>query len=491
MTYTDWDMDSQGMRNIKNALRRAGTLFGDRNAYEWKSGGSLVSVTFRRLREDSEALGTALAARDAFGARIAVCGGNSYEWALAYITALGVGVAVPLSEGETAAGLACVCQKAEVTLAFADEGKAADFPDGVEVFTLRAGLSALLDEGRALIAAGDTRYTAAATDDAAVCEILFNSPASAERRGAMLSHKNIMSVVCSDFPFLMGLRSLCVLPFSLGFEAVCQLLSALMPGATLCIASSPRRFAAELSEFEAASAYIVPLIAEELLGRLSPMLDLAKSLNTLVCGGAALPAGLEEAFEDRDIRLMNGYYLSECSPLVSLNTNGAAGSVGQTPDYCVARVIYPDGDGDGELEIYGENVMQGYCNDPEGTRAAITEDNWVRTGDMGRFDFAGNLYISGKQENLIRLPSGKRVMPEELEARVAQYLPMGAQLRVFAERNRLTVEAYCAGRGDFASALRTAVEKANELLPRYKRITDIKIVAQPFPKTALGEIIRR
>jgi long-chain acyl-CoA synthetase len=491
MKYTDWDLESPGCRNMRSALRRAAALYGERNAYEWKTETGVAAVTYKRLCRESEALGAALLHAGAQGAHIAVCGANSYQWALSYLTVMGLGVAVPVSGMETAESLAYLCAKGDVTLALCDDAVAPLFPAGVKTIGFSSGLEALLTAGEALLDSGDDCYAQRVIDDDAMCEILFTSGTTGLRRGVMLSHRNLMSIVTCDFPYLIGGRSLAVLPFSHGFEAVCHLLVAPLPGVTLCLAHSPRRFAQDLGDFNVTSAYIVPLQAEALLGPFAGELERAKELHTLVCGGAPVSPALAGAYQARGVRLLVGYGLSECSPLVTLNTNNAPGSVGRAAEYCSVRIAQPDAEGNGEVETTGANVMSGYYHDAADTAAAFTDDGWLRTGDIGRLDGEGNLYLTGRKKNLIILSSGENIMPEELESLLAARLPRDAEIRVSEERGALLCEGYGGETPDFEGVLRQAVSSVNALVPPYKRIARVAVLADPMEKTALGKIVRR
>lgn len=493
MIYTDWDMQSAGKRNMRSAIDRAAALFGERNAYEWKTENGVEAVTYAEIKTMRDALGTAMSDIGLVGTNIAICGANSMLWALAYLTVLaGAGVAVPMSADETAEGIAYMCAKSDVTLAFADSAVVDKFPENVRVISLQDDIPGLIEKGRKLVEAGSVQYTRLPLDETSTCEILFTSGTTGAKRGVMLSNKNIMSIVCCDFPYLIGLRSLSLLPFSHGFEAVCHLLAGIMPGVTICIAASPRRFAQDLVDFRVESAYVVPLQAEALLGPFAPALAGATALKTLVCGGAPLSPEVMAVFKAKGIKLMNGYGLSECSPLVTLNTIERIGSVGASADYCRIRVPFPDLSGNGEIEVTGENVMSGYYNDPIGTRLAFTLDGWLRTGDIGYIDDDGYLFITGRKKNLIVLKTGENVMPEELESKLARYLPRDAEIRVCEDDGMLLVEGY--GGEDveaFGAVLREAAQKVNAEVPTYKRIAKIKALDAPMPKTILGKIKRK
>lgn len=492
MIYKDWDMQSPGERNVRSAINRAASVFGGRNAYEWKNGDGTESVTYAEVREMRDALGTALSDTGLKGAHIAICGANSMLWALTYLTVIsGLGTAVPVSVDESAEDIAYMCAKADVTAAVADASAAEKFPENVKVLSFRDNIPELIEKGRRLLEAGSVQYTGVSMDQEDMCEILFTSGTTGAKRGAKLSQRNIMSIVCCDFPYLIGRRSLSVLPFSHGFEAVCHLLAGIMPGVTICISSSARRFAPDLADFDVESAYVVPLQAEALVGPFAPALKKAASLRTLVCGGAQLSNRAMDALKAAGIKVLNGYGLSECSPLVTLNTTGRTGSVGTPADYCRIRIPFKDLQGNGEIEVSGENVMSGYYNDPVSTRLAFTIDGWFKTGDIGCIDADGHLFITGRKKNLIVLKSGENIMPEEIEDKLMYYLPGNAEVKVSDDEGKLLAEGYGGeDKESFEPIFRKAVLEVNRKVPPYKRILKICVLDRPMPKTILGKIKR-
>ncbi len=474
---------------IRQLLERAALLFGERDAYRFKDAeGISRSVRFSGLLAESRALGAALMDAGTGGNHFAVCGPNSYAWALAYLTILGgAGVAVPVSPEETPEEMRALVDKGEITCAFVTEKTAPLFPANVRLFRLDTELPRLLETGHELLAAGDAAYTDLPDNPNRLCEILFTSGTTGAKRGVMLTEKNIMSIAASDFPYLIGNVTLSVLPFSHGFEAVCHLLAALTPGVTVVIGSSGLRFARDLAESGAESVYLVPLQAGALLTLFAPELEKAKNLKTIVCGGAPVSPEIAAAFGMRGIRVMVGYGLSECAPLVTLNVEGRSGSVGLPGPYCEIRI-----GADGEIEVRGENVMPGYYHDEKATADTFTADGWLRTGDLGYLDGNGYLYISGRKKNVIVLSNGENIIPEEKEAALTKYLPAGTDLLVREKNGLLTAVGYRqeADPTKLEKELKQASELANRSFPAFGRIAAVEVRGEPFAKTALGKIRR-
>ncbi len=483
------DMQAKRPETVRQLLERAAMLFGEGDAYRYKDAdGISCTVGFSELLAESRALGTALAAAGVCGSHFALCGPNSYAWALAYLTILGgAGVAVPVSPEETSEEVRCLAEKGGVTCAFVTEKTAPLFPENVRLFRLDTELPSLLETGRELLAAGNTVWAELPEDPGRLCEILFTSGTTGAKRGVMLTEKNIMSIAASDFPYLIGTVTLSVLPFSHGFEAVCHLLAALTPGTTVVIGSSNLRFARDLAESDAESVYLVPLQAGALLALFASDLEKASHLKTIVCGGAPIAPEIAAAFGARGIRVMVGYGLSECAPLVTLNVEGRSGSVGLPGPYCEVRIA-----ADGEIEVRGENVMQGYYRDEAATTDTFTEDGWLRTGDLGYLDEDGYLYISGRKKNVIVLSNGENIIPEEKEAVLIRYLPTGTDLLVTEKRGLLTAVGYRQGAdpAELEKELKQAAELANHSFPAFGRITAVEVRKEPFAKTALGKIRR-
>jgi long-chain acyl-CoA synthetase len=229
------------------------------------------------------------------------------------------------------------------------------------------------------------------------------------------------------------------------------------------------------------------------------------NLKSIVCGGAPLSPELIKDFYAFGITVLEGYGITECAPLVAVNSPGKVKfhSVGQPVKNCRVMIEKQDeSDETGEICVNGDNVMMGYYKDPEATAEVFTEDGWFRTGDIGYMDSDGYVYITGRLKSVIVLENGKNIFPEEIE----EYLGDIEEI----------AEAVVVGRGKATEAvILTAVvfpdatkfpegttkermhaiisERINELnskLPIYKHIKAVELRDTEFEKTTSRKIRR-
>ena len=196
---------------------------------------------------------------------------------------------------------------------------------------------------------------------------------------------------------------------------------------------------------------------------------------------------------DFGIDVFNGYGLTECSPGVTCNRADKFkfGSVGTPLDCCEIKIVNPDDEGVGEIYVKGTNVMVGYYNDPEATAQAF-DGEWFKTGDYGRIDKDGFLFMVGRKKNLIVLSNGKNVSPEELEDKLRR-IDYVAEVLVYAEDKKIVGEFFL-NEEDYPDArdnLDADVKKVNATMPAFKRVTKIVVRDEEFPKTTTMKIARK
>ncbi|MBR3031282.1 MAG: AMP-binding protein, partial [Bacteroidales bacterium] len=228
-------------------------------------------------------------------------------------------------------------------------------------------------------------------------------------------------------------------------------------------------------------------------------------LELIICGGAKLDEDIIRTFDSIGITILNGYGITECAPLISANRNKyqKAGSVGTPILACRVKIDNPDENGEGEICVKGPNVMLGYYKDPEATAAAFDKDGFFRTGDYGRLDEEGWIYITGRKKNLIILSNGKNVYPEEIEADlqkvegVNEVVVYAGESRV--QKGKITIVAeifpdadILAAKGitDPQSYFEKEVKKLNEKMPPYKAVKTVKLRDTEFQKNTSRKIVR-
>lgn len=233
------------------------------------------------------------------------------------------------------------------------------------------------------------------------------------------------------------------------------------------------------------------------------------NLEKIICGGAAMNPELMNFFDKLGITLCEGYGITECSPLIAVNPYYARkkGSVGPACDCCEARIdaeeVDENGNLTGEIQVRGDNVMLGYYKNPEANAEVFTEDGWFRTGDVGRMDKDGYLYITGRCKSVIVLENGKNVFPEEIEEyleeikEIAECVVVGRK-KEGGEEVVLTAVVYPdfaayeknADINDIAADIKSKVMALNKKLPSFKQIRNIEIRKTEFEKTTTRKIKR-
>lgn len=223
-------------------------------------------------------------------------------------------------------------------------------------------------------------------------------------------------------------------------------------------------------------------------------------LRVLASGGSALDPELAACLEGLGWQLAIGYGLTETAPLLTLHPPGAGrlGSVGRAIDGVELKIeppLAPEASGAkgiGEVLARGPNVFQGYYRRPAQTREAFTDGGWFRTGDLGRLDGQGFLYLYGRQQTLIVTESGKNIQPEEIEESYASH-PAIEELGVFGNQGRLAaviVPARTEDPGPLEELIRQAVAERSAALPAYRRLAEYAISHQALARTRLGKLRR-
>ena len=281
------------------------------------------------------------------------------------------------------------------------------------------------------------------------CVIIYTSGTTGSPKGAVLSHRNLITNVKQIGPRLhmeAYHRSLCVLPMYHCFGWTCSVLYPLYAGASIVILDSftPKETIATIRDEGITDACIVPSICS-LLTKLASKEDM-KTLRLVVSGGTALPQKIEQDFREKfEAPICEGYGLSEASPVVTMNPcdNTRTGSIGPVVPDIDWRIISGDGSqvplGEtGELIIRGANVMLGYWNLEEATKETL-RGGWLHTGDIVRADADGYIYIVDRIKDMI-ISMGENIYPREVEELIYQF-PGISEVAVIGIEDKLRGQA--------------------------------------------------
>lgn len=537
-------------------------VYGDRVCMMEKRKGEVVSFTANRFRSDVAALATALNDMGLKGKHIAIISENSYNWVVCFFAiSCGGSVVVPIDKelkDETISGLLtkadvdAVCfsrpylKTAQAHMA-ADSRCAAGIAmtkkaDGENMFFI----DDLIEKGNALIAKGDTSYadTVIGKDDLAA--IVFTSGTTGANKGVMLTHGNFAQNADGVLETIdpSQYSSISLLPMNHVYELSCNILTSLYMNNVVFINDSLKNFMNNVQEFAPDAFAIVPLVVDtiyttiwrtaEQTGRADVLrkgikisnfmlekfgVDLRPKLfsqiaekfggkfPTLSCGGAPTRTEYVKCLCDIGFTIYNGYGLTESSPTVTLNLDcrNYPDCAGYAFPKAKFRINEPEADGVGEIWIKGDNVTSGYYKEDEANRVSF-EDGWFKTGDYGRTDEKGRLYIVGRKKNLIILDNGKNVFPEEVESVFMEHIPYIHAVVIFEaekEINGRMQKIIAAGfevhpdelekdlLDNLEQRLSADVEAVNRILPSYKKVQDTFISLEEFPINTQRKVVRK
>lgn len=521
-------METSKVRGVESVLRLLEAkveAFGPRLALASREGGGWREWTYLDLAARVRALTSHwLASGVRPGDRVAILSESRPEWCAAFLaTARAGAVSVPLDVKLTESELAAQLSDARPALLCASPGRldaarrlAARLAPPPSLVSLEEGPGEPDAPGLGAIEEAPHEPVERRLADAAL--IAYTSGASGKPKGVVISFGNLaFQVVCMEA--LMELepadRFLSILPLNHLIELTGGLLAPLHSGAAVQYAGSllPQELSAAMRERGISAMLGVPLFYRTLrkaLAASSPAdarRRLGGRLRILISGGAPLDRETLEYYDRLGVPLLQGYGLTEASPVVTLNgvRSKRLGSVGRALPGTEVKVAAGPG-GEGEVLVRGPHVMKGYFRDPDLTAESVDAQGWLRTGDVGRLDADGFLYITGRLKSLIVLDGGKKVQPEEVES-VLGGAPGIEELCVVGSRSgrlgRERVEEVCAvvvpaeelrrGHEDprgLAAAVERALSGPAAELAAFKRPTRVVLHGGRLPRTATQKIRR-
>ena len=545
--------------SIKEMLDLAVKEAGDKNAFEYRdevNHDKIIEVTYKEFVRDTDELGTALASLGMADKHIAMIGENSYKWLTVYLTVLkSTGVFVPIDRELPCKDIINVLKHSDSEVLFYSEKYEKwiqEIKANVPNIKFFIGLNRHENEenilsynlfkqtGKTVLEQGSKIYTDLKDDENKLKLLVYTSGTTGAPKGVMLTEHNLISVVYYGLQVAdIGDKCLSVLPYHHTYEAVAGILVELHKHSTICINDSLKNVLKNLQLFKPDFIYLVPAFTEvfykniwnnaqktgkdKMLKKMIPIsnglratgIDLrAKlfksiheafggNLKEIICGGAPIRPEIGKFFNDIGITLLNGYGITECSPLVSVNRLkfNDSNTVGVVLPCCEIKFENINSDGDGEICVKGDIVMQGYYKDEERTNRVL-KDGWFNTEDYGSINKKGQLIINGRKKNIIVLDNGKNVYPEEIENyilgidyveevvvkgiknNIGQEVSLCAEVFLNDEKVKdMKIE-------NINERLKEDISEVCKELPTYKRITDIEIRKEEFEKTTTKKIKR-
>lgn len=534
---------------LPECLSKMAPLHKDKTAITvFSSRRELFEYSYRQLSGDICAFAKALTALGLSHKHIAIISENRYEWLVAF-WAIGCtgSVIVAIDVEQTPAEICSMLEYADVQAVILSQefmflAKEHSFPvntiismdygedDNIFSFWECIKRSSPCDTDDAVLA---PIMAAVKEDDLAV--LINTSGTTSASKLVMLTHGNLLHNACNAQALVeTGDRVFNPLPLYHTYSLVCGVINVLTQGQNICINGNLKTLMEELKLFSPTLILSVPMITETLLKSIhleqdrcgirqeainavqkyeklqrlhlpcKPYLNdavkkvLGKNAMLVISGGAHMNEEISGEFQAYGISVLQGYGITECSPLVSVNRNrdNKCSSVGVLLPEMEVKIT------NGEILVKGPSVFKGYYKNPQMTRKAF-EDGWFKTGDLGYLDRKGHLYISGRKKNLIVFSNGKKVVPEELEKRILK-LPLVKEAMVYGASNgkaaddvKLSVIIYADsvqthGMSTFQvlEQIQEEVLELNHALPTYMRIYSIKISETEFRKTSIQKLKR-
>ena len=486
-------------------------------AFQYMNKKRTVTITHLQFQQDIKRLAGFFQQHGLKDSKIAVLGENSYLWILTYFAAvLSSNVIVPIDkELETGEISDLLTQCGAVALVSSDTY--VDIAEELReqgvigtIFNMADFQSVLSDED-------NYEFSLNETDENAVCSIIFTSGTTGKPKGVMLTQRSLMLDAVNSIRNV-GITgpSMLTLPLHHTFAFTTSVLGEYACGLPIPISSSLRTFNADMQTFKPQNICLVPLYVETMYKNIwktaktqkkdkilklliafsnftrrfgidlrrkffhSILSQFGGNLDLHICGGAPIDQRYVDGMTDIGLQVLNGYGITECSPVVAVNRNkySKKHSVGLPLHGCEVKIV------DGEICVKGDIVMVGYYHDEAATQE-VMKDGWFKTGDLGYLDKDGFLFISGRKKNLIILSNGENVCPEELEEKLLRIDGI-KEVIVSVEDNLITAEIYT----EDPTGIQDSIGVLNKALPAYKRIQKVKFRSSEFAKTTTRKIKR-
>lgn len=507
--------------------------YADKTAFMFEKDKTNVEVSYRQFTDDINSLAVYFASEGLNEEKIAVYGENSYEWIVTYFATICSGnIIVPVDKEISGAEVANLVNDCEARVLIYSKAKEKAIDEAkeemktVQSFVKVSDLGQCFEKGAELIQEGKTEVLSLKQEIKKMCAIIYTSGTTGNPKGVMLSQENLLfDMVNSCRNLLEPANTVVVLPLNHTFGMMAGVLCQVYAGYKTYINNNLRNVLKDINTLKPRHISVVPLFAETFYkgiwknakatgkdkilkvmmkvsnGLRKVGIDLRRvlfksvidafggNLEMLIVGGAPLDLKIAKAFEDLGITVISGYGITECSPIISTDRNldYKFGSAGLPIPGVEVKVDCPDEKDEGEILVKGPIVMLGYYNNPEAT-AEVFDGDWFRTGDIGKIDDEGFIFITGRKKNIIITPNGKNVYPEEIEA-VIQKVEGVAEVLVYGEEKLICAEIYTE-LTDERDRIKKDVQALNKELPSYKQIQKVIFRDTEFEKTTTRKIKR-
>lgn len=541
------------VNSIKELMNNAVCKAGDKVAFKYKKNKEVVDVTYSEFQNITNYLGTALCSISSVNKHIGVIGENSFKWLSVYITVLkSSGVFVPIDKELPKEDIIYILNHSDCEVLFFSKRYEKYIEDIIKNTNVKyfigfdsnntekiINYDEFLEKGKQMYLDGCNEYVNITPDTDKLKMIVYTSGTTGMAKGVMLSEHNLVSCVYYGLQVSAVYdRCLSVLPYHHTYEST-GILFALHHHSTICINDNLKSILKNLVLYKPDYICLVPAFAEmfykkildnakkthkettlKMLIKLSNILrkfhiDLRKTffksihdvfggnMRKIVVGGAPLRPELGEFFESIGISLVNGYGITECSPMVSANIDylNDPSTVGYELPCLEVKFENMTEDKEGEICVKGDTVMLGYYKNESQTQKVL-KNGWFNTEDYGKRNEKGQIIITGRKKNLIVLDNGKNVFPEEIENYIMgidyiqevivcgieneNHEQTGLVAKVYLNKEKAeSLDNY-----PTEDSIRKDILKVTQSLPVYKKIQKVEIMEEAFKKTTTNKIKR-
>ena len=550
--------------NIKEIIYNSVKMYPNHVAFVTKKikekGIEYKNTTYKKMLDEINALGSALYKLGLKGKRVAICGRNRYEWAISHLSCLLGGMcSVPLDKELQVEELedSLVRSKAEAIVfdekyeekinIIKENGKT-----NVKVYICMSKLKDfinipdLIEEGTEIIKSGNKDYINCEIDSHAMSILLFTSGTTSKSKAVMLAQYGI-AVNVYNMQLVEDIRdtdvNIAFLPFHHIFGSTCMIVM-LACGVKTVFTDGLRYIQQNLKEYKVSVFVGVPLLVDKMYENIekeiakqnkTKLIEFVKGLSNcllklhidirrklfkqvidglggemrfVISGGAPLDKRTEKGFNDLGIKMVQGYGLTETSPVIAAENFKQVkyGSVGIPLKDVQVEIVNKDDKGIGEIRVKGPNVMLGYYENEEATKEVL-KDGWFYTGDLGYIDKKGFLFITGRQKDMIVLKNGKKVFPEELETLVNRIYEVEecfvfgmpeeddkskikVAIKVVYNKDKVKEKYGDISEDDLYKNIWNQIKDVNKTLPPYKYIKHMILTDKPLIKTTTQKVKR-
>ena len=509
------------------------------------------NICFTELLEEVNNFGAGLYKLGLKDKKIAIISKNRYEWALSYISILlGNMIAVPLDKGLTEIEIENSIERSNPDAIIFDNRISEHILKMKENINVKQyicmdknenfiSIEEIIKLGKEAREKGFKEFDEAQIDSDKLSVLCFTSGTSAKSKIVMLSQKNIASDIVAmhateDFRSTDVNLAFLPLHHTFGSTGILYLLSY---GAATAFPDGLRYISQNLKEYQVSVFIGVPLLIEAMYKKImkevenqgkTKIVNIAKKvtniapftkrkvfksiidqlggkLRLIISGAAGLDKDVWKAFNEMGIKIIQGYGLTEASPVVAAENfkYGKQGSIGFPLKGVKVKIFDKNELGIGELAVQGPNVMLGYFDDEEANKE-IFRDGWLLTGDLAYIDKEGFIFITGRKKNVIVLKNGKNVYPEEIETLINK-IPLVKESMVFGMPKEDDVivsvkvqydEEYVKenypneSQKELEKILWEKIKDINHTMPTYKYIKNLILTKEEFIKTTTAKIKR-